>query len=78
MQAAFVDVGLPRDGFLYVREAGGILDDFTDIFRVDDEPGPTEATLYKLWAQVDANGTPTAYAFPIGGKGFWVRCRWDI
>lgn len=42
MQAAFVDVGLPRDGFLYVREAGGILDDFTDIFRVDDEPGPTE------------------------------------
>ena len=42
MQAAFVDVGLPRDGFLYVREAGGILDDFTDIFRVDDEPGPSE------------------------------------
>jgi len=42
MQAAFVDVGLSRDGFLYVREAGGILDDFTDIFRVDDEPGPTE------------------------------------
>ncbi len=42
MQAAFVDVGLPRDGFLYVREAGGILDDFTDIFRVDDDPGPNE------------------------------------
>lgn len=38
MQAAFVDVGLPRDGFLYVREAGGLHDDFTDIFRVDDEP----------------------------------------
>ncbi|MCU0303158.1 MAG: Rne/Rng family ribonuclease [Thermoanaerobaculales bacterium] len=42
MQAAFVDVGLPRDGFLYVREAGGILEDFTDIFRVDDTPSPTE------------------------------------
>jgi len=42
MQAAFVDVGLSRDGFLYVREAGGIMDDFTDIFRVDDEPGPSE------------------------------------
>jgi ribonuclease G len=42
MQAAFVDLGLPRDGFLYVREAGGIMDDFTDIFRVDDEPGPSE------------------------------------
>jgi ribonuclease G len=42
MQAAFIDVGLPRDGFLYVREAGGIMDEFTDIFRVDDEPGPSE------------------------------------
>lgn len=38
MQAAFIDIGLPRDGFLYVREAGGILDDFTDIFRVDSSP----------------------------------------
>jgi len=37
MQAAFVDVALARDAFLYVREAGGILDDFTDIFRVDDD-----------------------------------------
>ena len=36
MQAAFVDVGLDRNAFLYVREAGGILDDFTDIF-LDDE-----------------------------------------
>jgi len=42
MQAAFVDVGLSRDGFLYVREAGGILDDFTDIFRVDDDTAPSE------------------------------------
>jgi len=42
MQAAFVDVGLSRDGFLYVREAGGIMDDFTDIFLLDDEPGPSE------------------------------------
>lgn len=36
MQAAFVDIGLARDAFLYVREAGGILDDFTDIFLVDN------------------------------------------
>jgi ribonuclease G len=42
MQAAFVDIGLARDGFLYVREAGGILDDFTDIFRVDEEPVASE------------------------------------
>jgi ribonuclease G len=37
MQAAFVDIGLARDAFLYVREAGGILDDFTDIFLVNGD-----------------------------------------
>jgi ribonuclease G len=42
MQAAFVDIGRSRDGFLYVREAGGIMDDFTDIFLVDDDSGPSE------------------------------------
>jgi ribonuclease G len=32
MQAAFLDIGLPKDGFLYVREAGGLLEDFSDLF----------------------------------------------
>jgi ribonuclease G len=36
MQAAFVDIGLARDAFLYVREAGGILDDYSDIFPVEE------------------------------------------
>jgi len=36
MQAAFVDIGLHRNAFLYVREAGGILDDFTDIFLAEE------------------------------------------
>ena len=36
MQAAFVDVGLARDAFLYVREAGGILDDYSDIFPIEN------------------------------------------
>ena len=36
MQAAFVDIGLARNAVLYVREAGGILDDFTDIFLAED------------------------------------------
>ncbi len=45
MQAAFVDIGLARDAFLYVREAGGILDEFTDIFRVDgDEESSPDAS----------------------------------
>ena len=36
MQAAFVDIGLGKDAFLYVREAGGLLDDYTDIFSAVD------------------------------------------
>jgi len=36
MQAAFVDIGLRRDAFLYVREAGGILEDYTDLFGAAD------------------------------------------
>ena len=52
MQAAFVDVGLGRDAFLYVREAGGILDDFSDIFPVDDgEELATAAAQAKSDAQ---------------------------
>ena len=35
MEAAFVDIGLRRDAFLYVREAGGILEDFSDLFATD-------------------------------------------
>ncbi len=39
MQAAFVDVGLSRDAFLYVREAGGIFDDFSDLFPGEEGDG---------------------------------------
>jgi len=39
MEAAFVDIGLGRDGFLYVREAGAVADDFNELFLdVDDQP----------------------------------------
>lgn len=36
MQAAFLNIGLPKDGFLYVREAGGLLEEFSDLFQGDD------------------------------------------
>lgn len=46
MQAAFVDIGLTRDGFLYVREAGGVHDDFNDLFgREDDGEGEDDDQL---------------------------------
>ena len=52
MQAAFVDVGVGRDGFLYVREAGAVVDDYTDLF-LDEEseqfsPPPNSATIDEL------------------------------
>lgn len=55
MQAAFVDIGLGRDAFLYVREAGGILDDYSDLFTTDDgeisPPSPTGSTIGDLLRQ---------------------------
>jgi len=72
MQAAFVDIGLPRDAFLYVREAGGILDDFTDIFLADDneppliEPGDSDISdLLRLGQEVLVQVVKD----PIGTKG---------
>ncbi len=40
MQAAFVDIGLGRDGFLYVREAGGIHDEFAEVFDRERDGAP--------------------------------------
>jgi ribonuclease G len=55
MQAAFVEAGLARDAFLYVREAGGILDDFTDIFPTgggeDATPDPSSSNIGDLLQQ---------------------------
>jgi len=43
MQAAFVDIGLTRDAFLYVREAGGILDEYIELFGGErDESNPPD------------------------------------
>ena len=44
MQAAFVDVGLRRDAFLYVREAGGIFEEYSDLF-LGEEDGEKQADL---------------------------------
>jgi ribonuclease G len=55
MQAAFVDLGLSRDAFLYVREAGGVLDDYSDLFGVEDSgglaPAPADAAIGDLLRQ---------------------------
>lgn len=41
MQAAFIDVGLDRDGFLHVGDTGGLLDEFVDMVPTDTPPTPT-------------------------------------
>ncbi|HPQ69963.1 MAG TPA: FMN-binding protein [bacterium] len=38
---------------------------------VDAEPDKTATVLYRLWLALDDAGRPRAFAFPIGGKGFW-------
>lgn len=45
MQAAFVDVGLVRDAFLYVREAGAILDEYSEMFSSEGSVGPLEGIV---------------------------------
>ncbi|MDP8225056.1 MAG: FMN-binding protein [Candidatus Lernaella stagnicola] len=34
-------------------------------------PGPQATVFKRVWAVVDKSGTPTAYSFVVGGKGFW-------
>ena len=72
MQAAFVDVGLARNAFLYVREAGGILDDFTDIFLADSadglQPDATNSDISDLLRQ-GQEILVQVVKDPIGTKG---------
>jgi ribonuclease G len=72
MQAAFVDIGLARNAFLYVREAGGILDDFTDIFLAEDghelQPDPSNSDISDLLRQ-GQEILVQVVKDPIGTKG---------
>jgi ribonuclease G len=72
MQAAFVDIGLARNAFLYVREAGGILDDFTDIFLTEQaedlQPDPSNSDISDLLRQ-GQEILVQVVKDPIGTKG---------
>jgi ribonuclease G len=72
MQAAFVDIGLARNAFLYVREAGGILDDFTDLFLADEadslQPDPSSSDISDLLRQ-GQEILSQVVKDPIGTKG---------
>ncbi len=62
MQSSFVDIGLERDGFLYVSDVIADLDDYDK----DDDEAPPEAA-----ADADAAGTGEAApaGAPAGGRG---------
>ncbi len=62
MQSSFVDIGLERDGFLYVSDVIANLDDYDK----DDDEAPPEAA-----ADADAAGTGEAApaGAPAGGRG---------
>lgn len=70
MQAAFVDVGLNRDAFLYVREAGGILDEFSEIFLPleNESPDPTESAIDDL-LRPGQEALVQIVKDPLGSKG---------
>ncbi len=72
MQAAFVDIGLARNAFLYVREAGGILDDFTDIFLAEEgealQPDSSNSDISDLLRQ-GQEALVQVVKDPIGTKG---------
>ncbi len=64
MQSSFVDIGLERDGFLYVSDVIANLDDYDK----DDDEAPPEAAAD---ADADAAGTGEAApaGAPAGGRG---------
>ncbi len=72
MQAAFVDIGMARDAFLYVREAGGILDEYTEIFSAgqDDVGSPdlSDSAIGDLLRQ-GQEITVQVIKDPLGTKG---------
>ena len=72
MQAAFVDIGLSRNAFLYVREAGGILDDFTDIFLAEEseflQPDASNSDISDLLRQ-GQEALVQVVKDPLGTKG---------
>ncbi len=72
MQAAFVDVGLNRDAFLYVREAGGILDEFSEIFAPlegETEPPDLGTSAIDDLLQPGQEALVQIVKDPLGSKG---------
>ena len=50
--------------FWFTEENGAVL-------LTDEKPEAGRKVVYRAWAAMDDRGRPVAYAFPIGGKGFW-------
>ncbi len=72
MQAAFVDVGLKRDAFLYVREAGGILDEFSEIFaplEAENDPPDLGPSMIDDLLQPGQEAPVQVVKDPLGSKG---------
>jgi ribonuclease G len=71
MQSAFVDLGLERDGFLYVSDVVASFEEF-DRLDTDDEEHPS-AAIAQLPASASADGNPPSGVHkahgPRGGNG---------
>ncbi len=74
MQSAFVDLGLERDGFLYVADVVNTMEEFERLSGDEDEdepavPPPAVAEAVGSGAAEVAAGAPMSTPVPSGGRG---------
>ena len=72
MQSAFVDIGLERDGFLYVSDVINTMEEFERLSGDDDDedtPAPAAAEAVGSGAAEVASSAPGANGGPGGGRG---------
>src|SRR5207247_3510527 len=71
MQSSFIEVGLERDGFLYVADVANTLDDFDKLETGEDEDEPSAEVADTAAGTADVNGAqgPSAPRPREGGRG---------
>ncbi len=48
MQAAFIDIGLPRNAFLYVTDISEDIDEYRELMSVEEESRDTDESIYTV------------------------------
>jgi len=76
MQSAFVDLGLERDGFLYVTDVIATFEEFDRLETDEEEPSaPSNGSRGSASAPSESGGASARQARPAGGPGRRDRDR---